>query len=114
MPADLGAATETFSLGSTVLCADVAVGEDGTASCTTTALPVGTDDVTATFNFVPDPPEPFEGSIEVLAVTVNAAATVPVPGTGAGTTGLALPAALALVLGGVVAIAASRRLGREG
>jgi hypothetical protein len=39
--------TETFTVGSTTLCQGVAV-VDGAASCTTSALPVGTDDVTAT------------------------------------------------------------------
>ncbi len=113
VPNDLDAGTETFTLGSTTLCSDASVGVDGTATCTTTALPAGTDDVTATFNFVPDPPEPFAGTTEIFAVTVNAP-SVPVPATGAANTGLALPAALVLVLGGSVAIASSRRLGREG
>ena len=75
--------SETFTVGTTTLCSDVPVGESETASCPTTALPVGTDDVTATYT-PPDPPDPFAGTTEVVAITVSAATTVPVPDLGRG------------------------------
>jgi len=124
--------TETFTVGTTILCADVAVGMDGTAPCTTSALPAGTDDVTATVGAA-DPPAPFVGTTEVFEVDVTAAAPSPtptptasasaaatatatpapatVPAAGAGSPG-GPPAALLLVLGGGILIAASWRFRR--
>jgi hypothetical protein len=133
--------TETFTVGTTDLCDDVAVGTDGTATCTTSALPVGTDDVTATESGVAvtafnaqDPVLPFEGTTEVFEVDVTAAAPSPtptptasasaaatatatpapatVPAAGAGSPGAPPTAALLLVLGGGILIAASRRFRR--
>jgi hypothetical protein len=132
--------TETFTVGTTDLCDDVAVGTDGTATCTVSNLPVGTDDVTATVSEVAvtamrsqAPVLPFEGTTEIFEVDVTAAAPSPtptptasvsaaatatatpapatVPAAGAGSPG-GPPAALLLVLGGGVLIAASRRFRR--
>ena len=105
-----GGGTETFTLGTTTLCSDVAVGESETASCQTTALPVGTDDVTATYT-PPDPPDPYAGTTEVTAITV-AAATVPVPTSGAGSPAGVPPLAPLLMVLGCAAILAGTRLHR--
>ncbi|MEY9935533.1 hypothetical protein ABH926_010215 [Catenulispora sp. GP43] len=42
--------TVTFTNGTTTLCANAALNNSGVATCTTTALPVGNDTVTATYN----------------------------------------------------------------
>jgi hypothetical protein len=112
--------TETFTDDMTTLCGDVTVQTDGTATCTTSALPLGTDVVTAR---PPVASDPYAATTEVLAIDVTAAgttepptptptgATAPVPTTGAGSPGSPLPALL-LVLAGGIGIAASWRLRR--
>lgn len=102
--------TETFTVGTTTLCSDVPVGESETASCLTTALPVGTDDVTATYT-PPDPPDPYAGTTEVLAITV-AGTTVPVPTSGAGSPAGVPPVAPLLIVLGCAGILAGTRLHR--
>ncbi|MGD1033310.1 MAG: Ig-like domain repeat protein, partial [Candidatus Dormibacteria bacterium] len=102
--------TETFTVGTTTLCSDVPVGESETASCQTTALPVGTDDVTATYT-PPDPPDPYAGTTEVLAITV-AGTTVPVPTSGAGSPAGVPPVAPLLIVLGCAGILAGTRLHR--
>jgi hypothetical protein len=101
--------SETFTVGTTTLCSDVPVGESETASCPTTALPVGTDDVTATYT-PPDPPDPFAGTTEVVAITVSAATTVPVPTSGAASPAGVPPLALLLIVLGCAGILAGTRL----
>ncbi len=125
--------TETFTVGSTTLCSAVAA-SDGTASCSTSALPVGTDDVTATLS-APEPAahhtvpgsaildsdlvgragpgsagldagSPWTGTTEVLAVHVSA---VPVPESGAGLPAEVPPIAAVLILAGAAGIVATRR-----
>jgi len=129
--------TETFTAGSTTLCAAVAV-VDGAATCTTSALPVGTDDVTATLtepavvgsftvpgsvtltsHRVSGPADgrpaldaeanPWTGTTEVLAVTVSA---VPVPTSGAGIPAGVPPVGVLLIIVGAAGIASTRRLRR--
>jgi hypothetical protein len=126
--------TETFTVGSTTLCNAVPV-VDGMATCTTSALPVGTDDVTATLGglelgsfTVPgsvtltshlvsrpsagaaglDQEAPWDGTTEVLAVTVSAA-SVPVPASGAGIPVEGPPIAVILILVGGAGILTTRR-----
>jgi hypothetical protein len=102
--------SETFPLGGTTLCSDVAVGDSETASCQTAALPVGTDDVTATYT-PPDPPgNPYAGTTEVVSITVAAASTVPVPTLGAGSPAGVPPVAPLLVVLGCAGILAGTRL----
>jgi hypothetical protein len=126
-PTDL-AGTETFAVGSTTLCSDVAlavVDGDASASCTTTALPVGTDDVTATLTPAPigtgeiggplastvNPTvDPLAGAAEVTAITV---AGVPVPATGAGgSDGVPLLGLLLVVAGSGALLEGTRRRAR--
>ena len=125
--------TETFTVGSTVLCSAVAV-VDGLASCTTSALPVGSDEVTATLaelalaSFtvggsvflashlagrasgesvrLDATGGPWSGTTEVLAVTVSA---VPVPASGAGIPAGVPPVAVILLLAGGAGILTTRR-----
>jgi hypothetical protein len=97
--------TETFTVGTTTLCS-VLVAADGTATCTTSALPAGTDDVTATDT---DDAGAYKDTTEVLALTVGAAAptatptAAPVPASGAvgsdGSGGVPLAALLLIILG---------------
>jgi hypothetical protein len=125
--------TETFTFGSTTLCSDVTVA-DGEASCTTSALPIGTDDVTATLSATapvsfrvpgsvtldshlgsgsapatatPDATAPWDGTTEVLAVSV--ASAVPVPESGAGVPAGVPPLAALLILVGAAGIVTTRR-----
>jgi hypothetical protein len=128
--------SETFTLGSTILCNDVAVA-GGEASCTTSALPIGTDDVTATLAAVapvsfrvpgsvnldsdlvstpgrqaatPDARDPWDGTTEVLAISVSS--SVPVPASGAGLPAGVPPVAVVLILVGAGGILATGRLRR--
>jgi hypothetical protein len=133
VPDDVGASpTETFTVGSTTLCGDVPV-VDGTASCTASNLPVGSDDVTATLSTVfasslnvpgsvtldaanvgggagnarlDAQGDPWDGTTEVFAVTV---AGVPVPESGAGVPAGVPPLAAFLILVGAGGILATRR-----
>ena len=127
--------TETFTLGSTTLCSDVSVA-DGAAACTTSTLPAGTDDVTATLTSPPaatgfqapgsltldadlagghsggtagldaGPGDPWNGTTEVFAIS---AAAVPVPTTGAGIPAGVPPLAALLILVGAAGIVTTRR-----
>ena len=104
--------SETFTLGATTLCSDVPVGESETASCQTTALPVGTDDVTATYTPPGPSGNPYAGTTEVVAITVSAASTVPVPTSGADSPAGAPPVAPLLIVLGCAGILAGTRLHR--
>jgi len=109
--------TETFTVGSTTLCSAVTVASDGTATCTTSALPLGTDDVTAR---PPVASDPYAGTTEVLEFTVGAAATptptggtAPVPTTGAvspdGPGGVPLVGLFLIIAGGAGIVSTRRR-----
>jgi hypothetical protein len=122
---------EAFTTGMTTLCSDVTVASDGTATCTTSALPAGTDDVIAS-----DETEDgaYFGTDEVLEVDVTAAtasptatatptasasaaataSAVPVPTSGAegpagGPGGLGPAVGVLFILAGGAGIAATRR-----
>jgi hypothetical protein len=136
VPSGAGEGTETFTVGATTLCSAVPV-VDGTASCTTSALPAGSDDVTATLTAVyadsftvpgsvtldsdlvgtrggggarlDAQVDPWNGTTEIFGVTVSA---VPVPESGAGVPGGVPPVAVILILLGAAGIVTTRRLSR--